>query len=69
MRDDRPLRGREELVVYLLAGVTYVLAGLAWKGLLNWIVGPAWIVAWVWLAPLVVDRSRARRARGRRARA
>lgn len=62
MRGDRPLRGREEWVIYLLAGITYIVAGLAWKGLLNWIVGPLWIVAWVWFVPLLWDRVRGRRA-------
>jgi len=61
MTDDRPLRGREELVVYALAGVSYIVAGLAWKGLLNWIVGPLWIVVWVWFVPPLLDRLRARR--------
>lgn len=51
---------RVELVVYVLAGVSYVGLGVFHKWLLNWIIGPIWLVAWIWLAPLVVDRLRRR---------
>lgn len=69
MRDDRPLRGREEWVIYLLAGITYIIAGLLWKGLLNWIVGPLWIITWVWFVPPLWDRVRGRGPRQGRDRA
>jgi hypothetical protein len=49
---------RFELVLYVLAGVSYVVLGVYVKFLLNWIVGPLWLLAWIWLAPIVVDRFR-----------
>jgi hypothetical protein len=52
---------RIELALYVLAGVTYVGLGMFHKFLLNWIIGPIWLVAWVWAVPAVVERVRARR--------
>lgn len=54
-RDDRTAR-RIELAVYVAAGVSYVAAGFVLRsGVLNWVVGPAWFVAWVTLVtPLVL---------------
>lgn len=54
-RDDRRAR-RIELGVYVAAGVTYVITGFFVRSaVLNWIVGPAWFVAWVTLVtPLVL---------------
>jgi hypothetical protein len=51
---------RVELVLYLLAGVTYVGFGMFHKFLLNWIIGPIWLVAWVWLVPELIDSIRRR---------
>jgi hypothetical protein len=46
---------------YAIAVVTYVVAGVAWKPLLNWIVGPLWVVV---VAGVLPDLARsARRAR------
>lgn len=60
----RQLSGREEAVWYLVAAVTYVAASLLQKGLLNWFVGPVWLVAVVTLGPLAADRlGRLRRPR------
>lgn len=42
--------------VYAAAAVTYIVAGLAWKALLNWIVGPLWLLVFVWLVPPLLDR-------------
>lgn len=36
---------------YLIAFVTYVAAATLEKGLLNWIVGPAWLVAVITFGP------------------
>lgn len=54
-RDDRRAR-RIELAVYAVAGVTYIVTGFFVRSaVLNWIVGPAWFVAWVTLVtPLVL---------------
>ena len=57
----RSLSGREEALWYLVAGVTYVGASLFQKGLLNWLIGPVWLVAVVTLGPLAADRLRRRR--------
>jgi hypothetical protein len=53
---------RFELGVYLVAGTTYVVLGVFHKFLLNWIIGPIWLVAWIWAAPAIVDRVRRRPA-------
>jgi len=47
---------------YLVAAVTYVAASLLEKGLLNWFIGPAWLVAVVTFGPLAADRILRRRA-------
>jgi hypothetical protein len=61
----RALTRRETAFWYAFAGVTYVVASLWQKGLLNWFVGPAWLVACVWFGPLVVDAARSRIGRRR----
>jgi hypothetical protein len=57
----RRLTRREEIFWYLVAGVTYIAAATVEKGLLNWLVGPAWLVLTVWWGPELVDRLRRRR--------
>ena len=52
-----------ELTLYVLAGASYVVLGVFHKFLLNWIIGPLWLVGWIWAAPVVIDRLRARRSR------
>lgn len=54
-RDDRRAR-RIEIGVYVAAGVSYVVTGfIVRSAVLNWVVGPAWFVAWVTLVtPLVL---------------
>jgi hypothetical protein len=56
----RRLSGRETAFWYGLAGVTYVGVSIFHKFLLNWFVGPLWLVAVVWLGPLFVDAVRRR---------
>jgi hypothetical protein len=58
---------RVELGLYVAAGVTYVVLGMFHKFLLNWVIGPVWLVAWVWGVPVLVERIRARRRAGRAA--
>jgi hypothetical protein len=41
---------RRELLLYVVAGVSYVVLGMQFKWLLNWILGPLWLIAIVWLA-------------------
>jgi hypothetical protein len=57
----RRLSRGEEAAWYLVAFVTYVAAAIVEKGLLNWIVGPLWLVVVVWVGPELVDRVRGRR--------
>jgi hypothetical protein len=40
-----------DFTLYALAAVTYIVASIYNKWLLDWIVGPAWLVAWVWGVP------------------
>ena len=54
---------RFELTLYVLAGATYVGLGVFHKVLLNWIIGPVWLVGWIWAAPVLIDRMRNRRSR------
>jgi hypothetical protein len=56
----RQLSFVEEVVWYAVAVVTYITAAIFEKGLLNWLVGPLWLVAVVTLGPVVVDRLRRR---------
>lgn len=49
---------RVELGLYVLAGVSYIVLGVFHKWLLNWIIGPVWLVTWIWVVPIVVDRLR-----------
>ncbi len=55
-RGSRRLVGREEWFWYLAAAVSYILLGIWHKWLLNWFVGPAWLVAFVVLGPWLTDR-------------
>lgn len=55
----RRLSGRETAFWYGLAGLTYVGVAIFHKFLLNWFVGPLWLVAVVWLGPELVDLVRA----------
>ncbi len=57
----RVLTGTETWWWYLVAGVSYVIAGVYQKWLLNWIIGPVWLVAVVWVGPPLWDRLRGRR--------
>jgi len=54
----------EEWIWYVVAAVTYIGAGVVQKGLLNWIVGPIWLVTVVVGGPWLFDR--VRQALGRR---
>ena len=46
---------RWELALYLSAGITYIGLGMFHKFLLNWIIGPLWLVLWVWLVPVLIE--------------
>jgi hypothetical protein len=55
-RGARRLVGGEEWFWYLAAGVSYILLGIWHKWLLNWFVGPVWLVAFVVIGPWLTDR-------------
>jgi hypothetical protein len=57
----RRLSITETAVWYGIAFVTYVAASIFEKGLLNWIVGPLWLVGVVVYGPRAYDRVRGRR--------
>ena len=54
-RGSRRLSAVEEWVWYLLAGASYIMLSLWHKWLLNWFIGPAWIVATVVIGPWLLD--------------
>ena len=43
-----------DFFLYASAAVTYVSLSIYNKWLLDWIVGPFWLVAWVWGLPALV---------------
>jgi uncharacterized membrane-anchored protein len=49
---------RIELALYVAAGVSYVVVGMYFKFLLNWVIGPVWLVTWIWAVPALVERLR-----------
>ena len=55
-RGSRRLTGGEEWFWYLAAALSYILLGIWHKWLLNWFVGPAWLVAFVVIGPGLTDR-------------
>lgn len=57
-RGSRRLAGLEEWCWYLAAGVSYIVLGIWHKWLLNWLVGPVWLIAVVSIGPAVLDRLR-----------
>lgn len=61
-RSERELTGRESVWLHVAAVVTYVPLGVLLRTpLLNWIVGPMYLVLVVWLVPPLLDRVRGRR--------
>lgn len=49
------LTGAAEWFWYAFAGITYIVAGIWHKWILNWIVGPVWLVAVVCFGPPLLD--------------
>ena len=46
----------EYLVVYVVSSVLYIAIAVNVKILLNWIIGPLWPIACMWVVPPVVRR-------------
>jgi hypothetical protein len=59
-RGARRLSAREAALWYGLAGGSYVALSIFHKWLLNWLIGPLWLVAVVWAGPALVDQVRRR---------
>ena len=57
-RGSRRLTGVEEWIWYLLAGVSYITLGIWHKWLLNWFMGPLWLIAIIVIGPWLTDRLR-----------
>jgi len=55
-----------DVFLYASAAVTYVGLSIYNKWLLDWIVGPFWLVAWVWGLPALVKLIRRQPVRPRR---
>jgi hypothetical protein len=55
-RGSRRLVGKEEWFWYLLAAISYISLGIWHKWLLNWFVGPVWLVTIIVVGPWVTDR-------------
>ena len=47
-----------DVLLYAGAAVSYIGLAVYNKFLLDWIVGPAWLVAWVWGIPAIVRFAR-----------
>jgi hypothetical protein len=60
----RRLGGKEEWFWYLTAAVSYITVSIWHKFLLNWFVGPLWLVVWIVVGPAVWDRIRGRGREG-----
>jgi hypothetical protein len=51
---------RAQALTYAAAAATYIGFGMFHKWLLNWIVGPLWVVAFVVLVPATIEAVRQR---------
>lgn len=66
VRGSRRLTGKEEWFWYVAAAISYILFGIWHKFLLNWFVGPLWLIAVVVAGPAIWDRiPRSRRGANR----
>lgn len=52
----RSISAIEDAFWYVVAAVSYVTLGVSHKWLLNWFVGPVWLVTIVVIGPRLVDR-------------
>ena len=55
-----------DVLLYVSAAVSYIALSIYNKWLLDWIVGPLWLVAWVWGLPALVKLIRRQPVRPRR---
>jgi hypothetical protein len=62
-RGSARLTGAAEWFWYGFAGITYIVAGIWHKWILNWIIGPVWLIAVVCIGPPLLARLRNLRGR------
>ncbi len=55
-----------DFFLYASAAITYIALSIYNKWLLDWIIGPFWLVAWVWGLPALVKLARRQPVRPRR---
>jgi len=55
-----------DFLLYAAAAVSYITLSIYNKWLLDWIVGPFWLLAWVWGLPALVKLVRRQPIRPRR---
>jgi hypothetical protein len=55
-----------DVLLYVSAAVSYISLSIYNKWLLDWIVGPLWLVAWVWGLPAIVKLVRRQPVRPQR---
>ena len=59
-------RNYVDFLLYLSAAVSYISLSIYNKWLLDWIIGPLWLVAWVWGLPAIVKLIRRQPVRPQR---
>jgi hypothetical protein len=56
------LFNRGELIYYCIAAVIYISLGVIFLNpILNFVIGPLFIVLWIWWVPVLVDKWKARK--------
>jgi hypothetical protein len=55
-----------DVFLYAAAAISYIGLSMYHKWLLDWIVGPLWLVAWVWGLPAIVRLVRGQPVRPQR---
>lgn len=57
------LFSRSELVYYGIAALVYIILGVLFQNaVLNFAVGPLFIVLWIWCVPVLVEKWKARKS-------
>jgi hypothetical protein len=63
---DPSSRNYIDFFLYLSGAISYISLSIYNKWLLDWIIGPLWLVAWVWGLPAIVKVIRRQPVRPRR---
>lgn len=61
-----PARNYVDFFLYVSAAISYISLSIYNKWLLDWIIGPLWLVAWVWGLPAIVKLIRRQPVRPQR---